>query len=240
MPRLATLLSAFRPPDPPPAGLPLQGVTLLVVEDSRYTSDALRLMSLRCGARLSRAETLEAAWAHLKVYRPDVILVDLGLPDGRGEGLIRRLAASGPDRPAMLGMSGDPDGRVAALAAGADGWLDKPVAGLEAFQLAILALLRDRPGQLPLSGTVEADPLALQDDFALAARALAAGPDARQRLYLAGFLGGLARQTCDGDLGLAATCLRDDSGPVESLTRLLGDRLMQRAPFRQAPRGRPE
>ncbi|MGB4827110.1 MAG: response regulator, partial [Paracoccaceae bacterium] len=98
--------------------LPLQGVTVLAVEDSRFTCDALRLLCQRSGARLRRAETLDAARAHLRVYRPDVILVDLGLPDGRGEGLIRRLAAGRPDRPVLLGISGDPAGRAAALAAG--------------------------------------------------------------------------------------------------------------------------
>ncbi len=88
-----SLPDAFLLPPGPVAGrLPLQGLTLLAVEDSRFASDALRLLSQRSGARLRRAESLEAAWAHLRVYRPDVILVDLGLPDGRGETLIRRLA----------------------------------------------------------------------------------------------------------------------------------------------------
>lgn len=61
------------------------------MEDSRFTCDALRLLCQR-GARLRRAETLAAAQAHSWLYRPDALLVDLGLP-GRGETLIATLAA---------------------------------------------------------------------------------------------------------------------------------------------------
>eukprot|EP01031_Cornospumella_fuschlensis_P014764 gene14764-18040_t len=68
--------------------LPLQGVTILAVEDSRFACEALRLIARRAGARLRRAETMAAARDHLRVYRPDVVLIDLGLPDGRGDALI--------------------------------------------------------------------------------------------------------------------------------------------------------
>ncbi len=133
----------FAPSGFAPAGdeLPLQGLTVLAVEDSRFACDALRLMCRRSGARLRRAETLEAARAHLRVYRPDIVLVDLGLPDGRGEALIQDLAAAPPGRPAILGMSGDPAGEALALAAGADAFLDKPVAGIATFQSTLRATL---------------------------------------------------------------------------------------------------
>ncbi len=211
--------------------LPLQGITLLAVEDSRFASDALRLMSQRSGARLRRAGTLEQARAHLRVYRPDVVLVDLGLPDGRGEDLIRQMAAT-PARPGLLGMSGDPDGRGPALAAGADDFVEKPLAGLAAFQRAILALLPDRGGDWLAEGEVIADPAALHDDLAQAARALDAGPGAEQRRYLAGFLSGLAQQNRDMALAEATGDLfRADNGKGR-LARLLDDRLSESAPFR--------
>ena len=221
--------------------LPLQGVTVLAVEDSRFTCDALRLLCQRSGARLRRAETLDAARAHLRVYRPDVILVDLGLPDGRGEGLIRRLAAGRPDRPVLLGISGDPAGRAAALAAGADGFLDKPIAGLAAFQSALLAFLPGRsPDERVTEGEVAADPLALHDDLAQAAEAVKAGPGPEERRYLAGFLVGLARQTRDEALKDASMALSDPvADPITGLQRLaqlLGERLLDSAPFRPAVR----
>jgi DNA-binding response OmpR family regulator len=88
-----------QPPSDGPAPLrygrpvqPLAGLTILAVEDSRFASEALRLMCLRSDARLRRADSLEQADRHLSVYRPDVVIVDLGLPDGNGADLIRRPA----------------------------------------------------------------------------------------------------------------------------------------------------
>ena len=101
----------------PVVNRPLVGLTLLVVEDSRFASDAVRLLALRSGARLRRADCLRAAERHLRVYTPDVILIDLGLPDGRGEDLIARLSAATPRIPAILALSGEDYGAPRAMAA---------------------------------------------------------------------------------------------------------------------------
>lgn len=222
----------FAQPQPLRSSLPLQGLTVLAVEDSRYASDALRLMCQRSGARLRRAESLAVAQAHLRCYRPDVVIVDLGLPDGRGEGLIRSLVQAG--RMVVLGTSGDPDGRRAALAAGASGFLDKPVPGLAVFQALILSQLAGgdrRPGPVP--GQVRPDPLALTDDLIQAVAVIEAdpepGPD--RRSYLAGFLSGLARQSQDGALDAASAALRDPAGRTAQVSALLRARIAAERPF---------
>lgn len=235
--------SPLSPPRPPPPRVltsapvpeaPLAGLTLLAVEDSRIACDALRLMAQRSGARLRRADTLQAAGRHLRTYRPDVVLLDPGLPDGDGLTLVAALARRGDMAPPVLVISGQPELCGAALASGAAGFLAKPVADLAAFRRAVLACLPDRAwlavaACLDGAGAERApapapDPLSLRDDLAAAARRLAAGPDEREGRYLAGFLAGLARATGDADLAAAADAARrarPGTGP-EAMRHLAG------------------
>lgn len=201
--------------------LPLRGLTLLAVEDSRFACDALRLICIRSGARLRRAETLAAARAYLVNHRPDVVIVDLGLPDGRGEGLIHDLACTGLP---VLATSGDPDGKAPALAAGAAAFLDKPIGRVAAFQRLILDLVglaspRPRP-ETEAETAPPADPLAFRDDLMLAAR-LIAETDAG---YAAGFLRSLGRAAGDQALEDAARRAETGQGRV-ALAQLVADRL---------------
>ncbi len=210
--------------------LPLHGLTVLLVEDSRFASDALRLMCQRSGARLRRAGDIAAAVQHLRCYRPDVAIVDLGLPDGRGEDLIRHL--SGMSGLVLLGTSGAPEGEDAARAAGAQGFLPKPVPGLGAFQSLLLAHLPDARLRAPAAaGSVAADPLALHDDLIAAARALLASPGPGERAWLAGFLSGLARQAEDAGLAAASARLRNPAAEIAPIARLLQDRIAQCTAF---------
>ena len=172
----------FRPdpqlPSVPPGGttLPLYGLTLMIVDDSRFTCDALRLILNRAGARLRRAESLEIARLHLNCYRPDLAIVDLGLPDGRGEDLIAELSAAGfPD----LGLSGNPDGRDSALDAGAAGFLEKPI-GSVAGLVRLIRQLTTGIGPIDKGEEVpppSGDPVALRDDLARAALLISAPGD---------------------------------------------------------------
>ncbi|MFN5999292.1 MAG: response regulator [Paracoccaceae bacterium] len=194
----------FRPdpmlPSLPPGGaeLPLQGLTLMIVDDSRFTCDALRLMLNRAGARLRRAESLEIARLHLNCYRPDLAIVDLGLPDGRGEDLIAELSADGFP---VLGISGDPDGRDAALDAGAAGFLEKPI-GSVAGLVRLIRQLTTGVGPVEKGEEVPhptGDPVALRDDLARAAELITTLGDPG---YARAFVQSLARAS--GDLALEA------------------------------------
>ncbi len=206
---------------------PLQGVTLLAVEDSRFSADALRLLCQRSGARLRRVATLDAAYAHLRVYRPDVMLIDMGLPDGRGDTLIRDLAKLRPQGPIILGISGDPATRADAIAAGAQGFIDKPFPNLAAFQDAILCHLPDRANRAVATTAnvpITPDPLAWQDDLEHAAGLVKSNPTILQRRYLAGFIAGIARSADDPALAAAANDMMDSNG-LDRLCQLLAARI---------------
>lgn len=207
--------------------LPLRGLTILAVEDSRFTCDALRLYCHRSGARLRRAETLAAAQACIFLHPPDLVLVDLGLPDGRGEGLIANCAVR---LMPVIGVSGDPDGRDLALAAGADGFLDKPLPGLAAFQQMILTAISGEEraaAAFPVNDPLPPpDPLALHDDLTRA-EALMADPLAAD--YVAGFLQSLGR--ISGDTALERAALASRHGADRGvLQHLLADRLAGTGP----------
>jgi CheY-like chemotaxis protein len=202
----------FKPNYPAPtATRPLLGLTVLVVEDSRYACEAMRLLCLRSGARIRRADTLRAARRHLQVYRPSVAIIDLGLPDGSGADLILELSQTVPRPEVILGTSGDDNGEAVAMAAGADGFLAKPVTALAIFQDRILSNLpNDRRPTGPraiVDHVVHPDPIAYRDDMAHVADVLDNGSDIRTLDYIAQFLGGVARSAEDNDLVLAADAL---------------------------------
>ena len=195
-------------------GRPLTGLTVLVVEDSRYASEAVRLLCLRSGARIRRADCLRSAARHLQTYRPAVVIVDLGLPDGDGSGLIRQIAATEPRVPVVLGMSGDPDARDAAMNAGADGFLPKPVESLAVFQQAILSALPAQtqgfgPRVLP-DDVIHPDASGLRDDLAHVAEILSNARETAEIDYIARFRAGVARSAHDSDLENAAAALARD------------------------------
>lgn len=195
----------------PTAERPLLGLTVLVVEDSRYACEALRLMCLKSGARIRRAGTLEQARKHLRTYRPTVVIVDLGLPDGCGAELIHDLANATPRMEVILASSGDADAHDRALAAGADGFLPKPLANLGAFQEAILAVLPPDRGPRGLRSvskdTVAPDPMALRDDLTHVADLLNDAPDGPSLDYVTQFVGSIALHTKDPALSDANQAL---------------------------------
>ncbi|MBL9051055.1 MAG: response regulator [Tabrizicola sp.] len=200
--------------------LPLQGLTLLIVDDSRFTCDALRLVLHRAGARLRRAESLEIARLHLGIHRPDLAIVDLGLPDGRGEDLIAELSAQGFP---VIGLSGDPNGRDLALDAGAAGFIDKPISSVAGFvrlirQLVTGAGAEEKGEDMPAP---PGDPVALRDDLAHAARLISTQGDPG---YARAFLLSLARSA--GDKALETAVRQSETAFDRArLARMIEDRL---------------
>ena len=188
----------------PTAERPLMGSTVLVVEDSRFACEAIRLMCLRSGARIRRADCLKAAARHLRMYRPSVVIVDLGLPDGNGLDLIKELSETTPRIDVILGTSGDDALESAAMEAGANGFFAKPVSSLARFQEEILRHLPREvqprsPRALP-DDVLTPDEIALKDDLTHVSELLDEAHDPATMKYVAQFVGGLAVSA--GDEGL--------------------------------------
>lgn len=204
----------------PTATRPLLGLTVLVIEDSRFACEAMRLLCLRSGARIRRADCLRSARRHLQVYRPSVVVIDLGLPDGCGTDLIRELTQTEPRVDVIFGTSGDPDGEALALAAGADGFLSKPLDSLAVFQQAVLSKLpadRQPTGLRELSDEIiSPDFIAFQDDMAHVADFLEDDADGTALDYVTQFVGGVARSAKDSPLEQAAADLARKRASGES------------------------
>ena len=193
---------------PPTAARPLLGLTVLVVEDSRFACEAMRLLCLRSGARIRRADCLRSARRHLQVYRPSVVIVDLGLPDGSGAELINELAHATPRVEVILGTSGDDGAEARSMAAGADGFMAKPIASLANFQETILSFLppnRRPAGPRVLSDDrITPDPISYRDDMAHVADLLSTDYEPALADYIGQFLAGVASSAGDEALKQAA------------------------------------
>lgn len=118
---------------------------LLLVEDNPRLGELIVEGLVREAFAVDWRRTLAAALEACEAAEYDVILLDLGLPDGEGLDLLRRLRGQGDPTPVLvLTARGELGDRVAGLDLGADDYLVKP---FEVAEVAARcrALLR-RPG----------------------------------------------------------------------------------------------
>jgi signal transduction histidine kinase/integral membrane sensor domain MASE1/ActR/RegA family two-component response regulator len=72
---------------------PLEGVRVLLIEDEPDTRELLSVTLEASGAEVSAVESAQAALNNLNVFKPDVLLSDIGLPNESGYDLIRKVRA---------------------------------------------------------------------------------------------------------------------------------------------------
>jgi DNA-binding response OmpR family regulator len=119
------------------------GASVLIVEDDLGIATQLVRGLTRGGYQVDHVTTGSAALAHAV---PDVVLLDLELPDGDGVGICRMMRDRSPVAIIVVTAYGEETDRVNALDAGADDYLVKPF-GLAELQARIRAVLRRmRPG----------------------------------------------------------------------------------------------
>jgi PAS domain S-box-containing protein len=123
---------SISPPAPeeaaPEARPALAGIYALLVEDDPDGCDLMQMMLRRFGAEVTAVSTAAAALESVRVRRPDVLVSDIGLPDGDGFALLKRVRESNHDLPAVAVTAYASRQDVAkALAAGFQAHVAKPV-----------------------------------------------------------------------------------------------------------------
>jgi two-component system KDP operon response regulator KdpE len=98
----------------------------LIIDDEKQIRRLLRLALEAADHQVYEAETGKAGLAEIASRRPDVVLLDLGLPDMEGVKLLRHLREWSDVPVLILSVRDEGDEKVAALDAGADDYVTKP------------------------------------------------------------------------------------------------------------------
>jgi DNA-binding response OmpR family regulator len=119
--------------------------TILVVEDERKLRELVRSYLERAGFAVLSTESGAEAITMAASAAPDLVILDLGLPDVPGESVLRELRATGPVPVLMLTAMSSEEDRIRGLELGADDYVTKPFSPRE-LVLRVQAILR-RGGQ---------------------------------------------------------------------------------------------
>jgi two-component system KDP operon response regulator KdpE len=145
------------------------GRLVLVVEDEPQMRRFLRASLVSHGFRLIEAETQKDALAQATTHSPDIVLMDLGLPDGDGMDLTRRLREWSRVPIIVISARGREEDKVDALDAGADDYLTKPFGVNELLARMRVALRHAEQSDAAASPVIEVGPLRLDLDARLVA-----------------------------------------------------------------------
>ena len=138
--------SDSRPAMPEETPVSHRGPVVLVIEDEPEIRRFLRASLLGQGYRLVEATTGEEGLQAAETRQPDLVILDLGLPDMDGLEIIRRLRSWTSVPLVVVSAREQETTKVAALDAGADDYLSKPFGVGELFARIRAALRRaERP-----------------------------------------------------------------------------------------------
>jgi two-component system, OmpR family, KDP operon response regulator KdpE len=118
-------------------------VRILVIDDEPAIRRLLKTSLSAEGYVVEEAATGEAGWAQFNKVKPDLVLLDLGLPDIDGREVLKRVRGAGLVPVIVLSIRSDERGKVEALDLGADDYVAKPV-GMDELNARVRAALRHR------------------------------------------------------------------------------------------------
>jgi two-component system KDP operon response regulator KdpE len=122
---------------------------ILIIEDEPAIRAVLRVLLEAQGYRCAEADTVMRAEIEARSHKPDLLLIDLGLPDGDGLKVIRRVRAWSQVPIVVLSARTMEEQKIAALDAGADDYVTKPFSAPELLARLRAALRRDVRGASP-------------------------------------------------------------------------------------------
>jgi DNA-binding response OmpR family regulator len=99
---------------------------VLLVEDEAQLADTIARSLRARGYQTRVASTGAAAFDELTRAQPDVLVLDVNLPDLTGWDIVRRLSESGPPRPGVVVVSAGPISQKRIEELRPDRWLEKP------------------------------------------------------------------------------------------------------------------
>ena len=137
------------------------GPEILLVEDDEPTRRMVAANLAARGYRVAEAADGETALRRWEQRRPDLVMVDLGLPGISGLAVIHRIRGDGSTPILVLSARDQERDKVAALDAGADDYLTKPFGVAELHARLRAAMRRSLGPAAEASGEVRIGPLLL-------------------------------------------------------------------------------
>jgi two-component system KDP operon response regulator KdpE len=119
----------------------MKGTRVLVVDDEQQILRALRTSLRGAGYDVETADSVETALAAAAMRPPEAVILDLVLPDGTGVDVCRELRTWSSAPVIVLSAVGEEREKVAALDAGADDYVTKPI-GIDELLARLRAVLR--------------------------------------------------------------------------------------------------
>jgi two-component system KDP operon response regulator KdpE len=116
---------------------------VLVIEDEPEIRNVVRVLLETEHYRVVEAENAARGEIEARAHKPDLLLVDLGLPDGDGITLIRHVRSWSPVPIIVLSARTMEEQKIAALDAGADDYVTKPFSAPELLARVRAALRRN-------------------------------------------------------------------------------------------------
>jgi len=141
-----------------------QCATILVIDDEPQIRKFLRISLVSQGYNVLEAATGADGLSQAALKQPDMLVLDLGLPDMDGQQVLREFREWSNVPVLVLSVRASEVQKVQALDAGANDYVTKPF-GIQEFLARVRALLRQAPAGETQAAAVELGPLVVDLAF---------------------------------------------------------------------------